>query len=523
MRWLVATFLVTLGVSSAGAQPAREQTEAESTAKEPSAPEPGPIILFLIDNSASLPPLDPLEKRVVALEKMFTFLEGQPYRLVLFGGRDEVYVDEPSRYRNDGQWTDFYFAFLKAQELVKSYRPGTDFRIVLLTDGIIDPNSRDWPESNATSKDELRAYVVEKLMDLIAQMKLPLYVILVGEPTSDGATRGDRELTPNLIWDMVRAANGVRASPMAQKLSSFLKDDGLLLRKFIFRIEPEQGLKQVEPVVRRIVAPPSAQVELFLSSLVLPLVLVAFLLLGVSVRSFPGPGDVEILELKTGHPAHLSVDHMHRLESGGWGVRGLSLVGDARAATASITYVLPPLDVTVAGIDTTGLDPLTLKLLPMSLEQLKLALDEYMERGSKDEKVFALNLDYMAKNFDPALAERILTSSSTERRRTSPLDFLRAKAHLLSNSDLHKKLTEAKLTFNSYGRDAGRADLKVGTKLRIGPYGFIVRDIVRGGRKDLRVHLHYDRVPSLLGLKAILPKPLQRVIRLRRRNARVVS
>ena len=77
----------------------------------------GPVILFLIDNSASLPPLDPSEKRVTALEKMFTFLQGQRYRLVLFGGRREIFVDDVSQYRNDGQWTDFYCAFVKAKEI----------------------------------------------------------------------------------------------------------------------------------------------------------------------------------------------------------------------------------------------------------------------------------------------------------------------------------------------------------------------------------------------------------------------
>src|ERR1700730_2660236 len=70
----------------------------------------GPTILFLIDNSASLPPLDPEEKRVEALEKMFTFLKGRPYRLILFGGRREIFVDEAIKYRNNGQWTDYYFA-----------------------------------------------------------------------------------------------------------------------------------------------------------------------------------------------------------------------------------------------------------------------------------------------------------------------------------------------------------------------------------------------------------------------------
>jgi hypothetical protein len=369
----------------------------------------------------------------------------------------------------------------------------------------------------------LRAAVVPKLLGLIGEMKIPLYVILVGEPTPDGIMRGDRELTPNLIWDMVRTANGMRASPMAQKLSSFLSDDGLLLRKFIFRIESDKGLAQVEPVVRRIASQPNPQVELYLGGLLLPFVLLLLLLLGILVRSFPGPGDVEVLELKKGIPAYLATDRMHRLESSGWGTRGLSLVSDARLATASVAYHLAPLDVTGAGIDTAGLDPLTLELLPKGLEELRKALEGYADNGTKDEKVFALNLDYMAKNFDPALAERILTSSAAERRRTSPLDFLRAKAHLLSNPELLKKLTEARVVFSTYGKDAARIDLVAGTKIRIGPYGFVVNDVIRGGRKDVRVLLQYERVASLFALKTLLPKTLQRIIRLRRRSQRLVS
>src|SRR4029450_5920128 len=92
---------------------------ASSPSPSPTPPPHGPVILFLVDNSASLPPLDPDEKRVAALEKMFTFLKGQPYRLVLFGGRKEVFVDDVTRYRNNGQWTDYYAAFEKAFELMK--------------------------------------------------------------------------------------------------------------------------------------------------------------------------------------------------------------------------------------------------------------------------------------------------------------------------------------------------------------------------------------------------------------------
>ena len=65
---------------------------------------------------------------MAALEKMFAFLEGQPYRLILFGGRHEISVDDAAPLPNDGQWTDLYFAFVKARELMKEYPEGTEFR-----------------------------------------------------------------------------------------------------------------------------------------------------------------------------------------------------------------------------------------------------------------------------------------------------------------------------------------------------------------------------------------------------------
>jgi hypothetical protein len=45
----------------------------------------------------------------------------------------------------------------------------------------------------------------------------------------------------------------------------------------------------------------------------------------------------------------------------------------------------------------------------------------------------------------------------------------------------------------------------------------------KGGRKDVRLILHYDRVPSLLGSKNWLPRRLQREARFRRDSHQVVS
>jgi hypothetical protein len=515
----------TLLAVSLVASPSPQATPASPPPASPTTEAPGPVILFLIDNSASLPPLDPDEKRVAALEKMFTFLKGQPYRLVLFAGRRETSVDDVTKYSNHGQWTDFYAAFEQARELMKGYPAKTEFRLVLLTDALPDPDPQDWkdvPEAPKTGE-ALRAFVTGRTLDLIGELKTPLYVILVGDVPKD-AVPGDREQAPQLVLDMVLAANGAKASPTAQRLAAFFKDDGILLRKFVYRVAPNEGLKKVEPVIRRVIAPTRPVAELqFLTFLLLPMSLFLLLLLGLLVRSFPGPGDLEIVELALGSPVHLAADRLHKVSAGGWGTTGLSLVASAKEASASVTYQVPSVDLAGAGLDTEGLDALTLALLPLDPEPLQRALERYSDEGAKDEKIYALNLDYMAKNFDPKEAERILTSSPAERRRIPALDFLRAKVHLLSNESLRRKLTEPRVQLTAYGKDAERKELPPGAIARIGRYGFLVKDVARGGRKDVRLVLYYDRVPSLLGLKTILPDIFQRVFRLRRSSQRIVS
>jgi hypothetical protein len=491
--------------------------------RPPVATAGGPVILFLMDNSASLPPLDPEEKRVQALEQMFGFLQGQPYRLILFGGRQEIFVDDASRYRNNGQWTDFYFAFEKARELMQSYPKGTEFRIVLLTDAIVDPGPEDWTDMGVPRGEDLRAYSIQKTLALLRELKVSLYVILVGDIPKQSVVPGDPAQSPALILDMVRTANGASASPLAQTLSSFFKDDGLLLKKFVYRVEPHEGLRKLEPVVRRIVATPRPSVELkFLSGLILPLALFILLLLGILVRSFPGPGDVEMIELATLTPVHVAVDKLHRLEDGGWGTTGLTLLGDARGAVATLTYQVPPVDLSGSGIAVDGLDAVTRRLLPLGIDELRQALEDFMDGGSKDEKIYALNLDYVAKNFDSTEAARILTTPTADHRKLKALDFVRAKAHLVSNGELRRKLTEARVHLVGYGKDAERKDLQPGAPVRIGRYGFVVKEVAKGGRKDVRVVLYYDRIPSLLGLKNWLPDGLQRLVRFRRSSQRVV-
>jgi hypothetical protein len=351
-------------------------------------------------------------------------------------------------------------------------------------------------------------------------MRIPLYVILVGE----GATApGSDERAPGLILDMVRAANGAAATPMAQSMASFFDDNGVLLKKFVFRVAPDEGLKKVEPAVRRITAPSRRVEAQFLSVMVLPLALFLALLLGIMVRSFPGPGDVEILELSRDAPLHVAADRLHRVDSGGWSTQGLSLVGQAKDAAATFSWQTPQVDVTGQGLQLEGADELTCRLLALDLDELRRALAEISSEGSKEDKIHALNLDYVARNFDAPEARRILSTPPSARAKIAPLEFLRAKAHLLSNDELRKALTEPRVHLTTYGREPGKQELAPGRAARVGPYTFLVKDVSRGGRKDVRLFLYYDRVPSLLGLKSWLPDAFQRAVRFRRSSQRLVS
>jgi len=489
----------------------------------PSPPPPGegPVILFLVDNSASLPPLDPNEKRVAALEKMFSFLQGHRYRLILFGGKDEITVDDVSRYRNEGQWTDFYHAFVKAKALAATYPRGTDLRMVLLTDAISDPDPKDWPD--VPSGWDVRSHSMRKAVEFVGGMGIPLYVVLVGDPGGDVAGR-DREQSPGFVLDMVRAANGSAAAPLAQTIASFFEDDGLLLRKFVYRVAPHEGLKKIEPVVKRIAAPPRAGIELrIFGYFVLPLVLILVALLGLLVRSFPGPGDVEVVELAVEQPVHVAVDRIHRAPDGTWSAQGLSLAADARTAAATFTLQGGELELTGAGLDPTGLDPRDAAILPLGLEEVRRALETATDAGAREDKIHALNLDYAARGLQPQEAERILTRPPADRASLAAVDFVRAKVHLAFSETLRRRLLEPRVQAVVYGKDAGRRELAPGASLRVGGYGFAVREIVRGGRKDARLVLCYDRVRSFLGLKTLLPDVFQRAFRFRRSRQRVVS
>jgi hypothetical protein len=491
---------------------ATASAETDDALKPPLLPKEGEaVLLLLLDNSASLPPLDPEVQRREAIEKIYGFLKGQPYRLILFGGRKEIHVDAPQFYRNSGKWTDFYFAFQAVREVMKEYPEGTDFKIVFITDGKIDPSPAEWQDQQVPPGADLRTFAGDRTIALLEQIRQPLYMIVIG-----------KEVDLGLIQRMVVAANGeIAASEYSQGIAEFFADDGMLLRRFIFRIEEDEGLEEIQPIVNRIATPASPKVELYIAS---SLLIAVVMLVGVGVRSFPGAGDRELVELRTGEAVQIAVDRLRRLSSDvpAWSWKGLSLVESSKNAVAMFTAQedsmgLPPTGFALDGLDETGR-----KLINLSLPALRERLDRLAQEGNKDEQIYSLNLEYVSKDMEEPRVERLIGSSLAERKKLSVNDFLRAKVHLLHNEKLAKKLTGACVVCKIYGLNAQEQELRPGSRIQLGRYEFRVDELSKGGRKDFRLGLSYERVPSPLFLKRLVPGAVQRALRLRRSHERVV-
>jgi hypothetical protein len=485
---------------------------ADGTKPPPLAPkEDEAVILLLLDNSASLPPLDPNVQRRDAIEKIYSFLKGQPYRLVLFGGRSEIYVDAPQHYRNSGQWTDFYFAFRTAQDVRKEYPEGTPFKMVLITDGKIDPSPEEWNDQFVPEGADLKTIGGDRAIALLEEMGLPLYVILIGP-----------EVNHDLVQRMVAAANGkLAASAYAQGISEFFADDGMLLRRFIFRVKEEEGLEELEPIVARIATPSTPKVEFSIAG---SLLIAIAVLIGVGVRSYPGSGDRELVELRAGEPVHVAVDRLRRVTSEvpAWSWKGLSLVESSRTAFAIFTAKEDSTELPPTGFSLDGLDDTAKGLIGLPLAGLRSRLDELANNGNKDEQIYALNLEYVGKDMEEARVERLVTCAPQERKKLAANDFLRAKVHLLHNEKLAKRLTGACVQCKIFGLNAQEQELRHGSKVQLGRYEFRVDELARGGRKDFRLGLTYEKVPSPLFLKRLVPGWVQRALRLRRSHERIV-
>jgi hypothetical protein len=159
----------------------------------------------------------------------------------------------------------------------------------------------------------------------------------------------------------------------------------------------------------------------------------------------------------------------------------------------------------------------------MSLPDLRRRMDELLKSGSKEDMIEALNLDYIAPDFDPAKAEKLLTATTSQRRKMDPMEFLRAKIHLLHNESLYDRITGPRVNCMLYGDKAEKRELRVGDQFEFGPYAFRMRGFAAGGRKDYRITLSYEHAPSALWLKRIVPTAIQRILMFRRNHERIIN
>ena len=79
------------------------------------------VNILVMDNSRSVPNMDRTRDRVEVLKELLGMLEGYENRLILFGGRNEIALDNPDKFINDGWHTDYHYAFEAAVRVRKEY------------------------------------------------------------------------------------------------------------------------------------------------------------------------------------------------------------------------------------------------------------------------------------------------------------------------------------------------------------------------------------------------------------------
>ena len=278
--------------------------------------------------------------------------------------------------------------------------------------------------------------------------------------------------------------------------------------------------------MRRIAAPPRAGIELrIFGYFVLPLLLILVSLLGLLVRSFPGPGDLEILELAVDQPVHVAADRIHRAPDGTWSAQGLSLVADARAAAATFT-----LHGGSARADGRGPRHDRPRPARRRAPAPRARRDASRPRDGDRRRARARTRSTPSTSTTPraASSRRRRSGSSPGRAPSAPrlaaVDFVRAKAHLAFDEALRRRLLEPRVQRRELRQGRGAA----GARAR----GLAARRPLRLPRaRDRRAAAARTRgscstttaCRSLLGLKTILPDVFQRAFRFRRSRQRVVS
>ncbi len=298
--------------------------------------------------------------------------------------------------------------------------------------------------------------------------------------------------------------------PSRRRSPSFFQDDGLLLRKFVYRVAPHEGLKKIEPVVKRIAAPAAR-----------------------------GNRDADLRLLRPPAPAHprLAPRPARAVLSGAGRPRDPGARGRPAGARGGRPH--PPL----ARRHLVGAGAEPRRRRPHRRRDLHAPRGRARADGSgpRHDRPRPARQSTPAprarrpaprprdrdrrrdpRGQDPRPEPRLRRARPRARRRRSgsspgrppsgPPCPRRTSSGPRRTSPSTRPCaagcSSPACSVVLYGKDAGRRELTTGASLRVGGYGFLVREIARGGRKDARLVLYYDRVRSFLGLKTHPARPL---------------
>jgi len=467
------------------------------------------VNILLVDNSGSVPSLDPAMERAQVLESILNMLEGYENRLILFGGRDEIFLDDPSRFINDGLHTDFFYAFQTAVNLCKEYPPDCKIKIILITDGIPDAFTSDYPEQSMAKKAHAMLFSSDQTLKLLEENPVGTFIILLGD-----------QYDLSFMEQISIHANGfVRANPLTHKAAEFLGNNGILLKQFIFEVEPDSGVEEIKEIVHKIVHEDTPYFEYGLLGI---LALAGVVLLALFFRSFPATGDREIIELVEGIPILIGAEvtnpsvivnpgHFSRR-------RGFQHVSSTKYALAGISYQQRQFDFSSNGLQGLDkLDPISKSFLDEDVRRLSTRLDEVEQRGRDEEIITATDLKYYCSNLDVDEVRKILNAREMERMNVDAKDFLYAKVYVSMAPDLLEEMTDHKVLMNIPKQNIIRATVVPGQKYQFGKYKVRIVSLDKESKFSAKVVLEYISVPSLLGLKRMAPASIQKLLRFRGR------
>lgn len=497
MHRRILPFLLLLGLTASWMAAAPRQL----------APGKKGLVILLVDNSRSVPRMDPTRSREDVLRTLVSSLEDFETRLILFGGRNEIILDNPSAQSNGGWHTDYNYAFQSAMRVLDEYIPKPPARIILVTDGVPDAFPEDYREESFSSKDEAMAFSRSETLGLLEERHVPTYVVLLGSSY-------DRDYMERIT---VKANGFARANPLVEKAALFLDNNGSLLRQFLYIVPSNAPMAELVKITRRIVTESNPRLEWALFLLIVIPILVLTVL---SLRSFPAPGDTEILKLEEGVPIYLGTgnqdplvlanpDHVRRKV-------GLQHVLDSNYAQASFVYLKTPIDFSPKDLPgLSQLDPIYRSLLEEDIRRIPERLQHMENSSSDDEVIAATNLHYYCSDLDPERIRSILLARGTSRKSISCEDFLKAKIYVALAPDMLQELTEYKVLVSVPAMQLMRAEASPGMTLKIGRLTMTLADIQTDAQFGASLVLEYRRMPTFMGIKLWMPHPIQRVLRLR--------